>query len=771
MLKPGYYVARQGEPDFGDALALVTAGDVQVVGDVYDEEGVRVLAIHVPEQSRSVRQNAGVAIGTVGVQLGDRFFTNVLRDYEHNFGEKWWREAIQNGVDAGATKIVCTTEDLGDGAWRVTCEDNGSGMTEDVLVRAMLTLGESTKEAGTSTFGGFGRAKELLLLPWIQYTIETRDLSYTSHAADPSQLYRVPMRRGTKLSVVMPSDRCATSAQAIGYIARCNLPNVRFTVNGQTIKAECGKRAKEIREFNYASPAGRPYRARVSVDPKDHDYPWDALVRLNGLYMFELYVSNKPRDLVVIDLEGAAVDMLTSNRDGFAARELRREIDSFLQEVGREKQQALQRKKGIVSEEFVGGERFSASVEEIQNAYDRKQMTARMEAAGLMSELGSLDDMAAAKRALTDMVTARGLPPMEIGSTWTGDVDADTLAEMLGGVKVKGSTHVEAMTRILAWKPDYLVHNEVEGFHVPKKFWPTSMTSDVRRLVKCWAELCRFVMLQLGCSKEFGVGVIFSGSKLAEWRRQRSPKLNRELEWLLINPLPNLTRGDDKKIIDPRDDEQLLNLYAMAIHEATHMVDEVGDHDVSFAAALTANIARTYGQEKRIRAIRRSVLKYDREVRAEIKEAKGRTEVLPKEESEPEVRFVLVYDENAPGSGASRVRIWETFTPEGSAVLVMLEERFGSARAIIVTKRSHDYDYAEYAVEDHQVVFFRPQVLARISREGIGVATDEFKALYHTTVSLSTVQSEFVEATAGRTSASDVSFMFDEAERLAIGKV
>lgn len=770
MLKPGYYVARQGEPDFGDALALVTAGDVEAVGDVYDEEGARVLALYVPERGRSVRQNAGEALGTVGVQLGDRFFTNVLRDYEQNFGEKWWREAIQNGVDAGATKIVCTTEDLGDGTWRITCEDNGSGMDQDVLVRAMLTLGESTKGAGTSTFGGFGRAKELLLLPWIQYTIETRDLSYTSHAADPSQLYRVPMRQGTKLSVVMPGDRCATSAEAIGYIARCNLPNVRFTVNGQTVKAECGRRAKEIREFSYISPSGRPYRARVRTDPKDRDYTYVALVRLNGLYMFEMYVT-KPDDLVVVDLEGAAVDMLTSDRDKFSARDLRRDIEVFLQEVSREKQQALQRKKGIVSEEFVGGERFSASVREVQDAYDRKQQEARREAAGLMSGLGSLDDMEAAARMLSEMVKSRGRLPEEFGSSWTGDVDADTLAEMLGGVKVKGSAHIEAMTKALAWKPDYLVRNEVEGFHVPKKFWPTSMTSDVRRLVKCWAELCRFVMLQLGCGKEFGVGVLFSGSTLAAYWRQHSPKLGRELDWLLINPLPKLTRGEDKQIIDPRDDEQLLNLYAMAIHEATHMVNDVSDHDVSFAAALTANIARTYGQEKRIRAIRRAVLKYDREVRAEIKEAKGRTAARPKEESEPEVRFVLVYDENAPGSGASRVRIWETFTPEGSAVLVMLEERFGSARAIIVTKRSYDYDYAEYAVEDHQVVFFRPQVLARLSREGIGVATDEFKALYHTTVSLSTVQSEFVEATAGRTSASDVSFMFDEAERLAIGKV
>lgn len=771
MLKPGYYVARQGEPDFGDALALVTAGDVESVGDVYDEEGARVLAFRVPESSARVRQNAGEAIGTVGVQLGDRFFTNVLRDYEHNFGEKWWREAIQNGVDAGATRITCTTEDLGDGTWRITCEDNGSGMTQDVLVRAMLTLGESTKEAGTSTFGGFGRAKELLLLPWIQYTIETRDLSYTSHAADPSQLFRVPMRQGTKLSVVMPSDRCATSAQAIGYIARCRLPNVRFTVNGQTIKADCGKRAKEIREFRYESPAGRPYLARVSVDPKDHDYPYDALVRLNGLYMFERYVGNKPPDLVVIDLEGAAVDMLTSNRDGFSSHELRREIDSFVQEVGREKRQALERKRGIVSEEFVGGERFSASTGQIRDAYDRKQQAARMEAAGLMSELGSLDDMAAARRALSDMMKARGLPPQEFSSTWTGDTDADTLAEMLGGVKVKGSAHVEAMTKILAWKPDYLVHNEVEDFHVPKKFWPTSMTSDVRRLVKCWAELCRFVMLQLGCSKEFGVGVIFSGSMLAAYKRQHSPKLNRELDWLLINPLPKLTRGEERQLIDPRDDEQLLNLYAMAIHEATHMADEVSDHDVSFAAALTANIARTYGQEKRIRAIRRSVLKYDREVRAEIREEKGRTAARPKDSPAPEARFQLVYEDYALNNGASRVRIWETFTPEGSGVLVLLEERYGPGRVIIVTDRPYGYDYAEYGANEEQILLFQTKVLSRLSREGLEAATEELRELAHATVSLSTVESEFVESTAGRMSVGDVSFMFGEAERLAIGKV
>jgi hypothetical protein len=324
------------------------------------------------------------------------------------------------------------------------------------------------------------------------------------------------------------------------------------------------------------------------------------------------------------------------------------------------------------------------------------------------------------------------------------------------------------MTKILAWKPDYLVHNEVEDFHVPKKFWPTSMTSDVRRLVKCWAELCRFVMLQLGCSKEFGVGVIFSGSMLAAYKRQHSPKLNRELDWLLINPMPKLTRGEDKQIIDPRDDEQLLNLYAMAIHEATHMADEVSDHDVSFAAALTANIARTYGQEKRIRAIRRSVLKYDREVKAEIREAK-RAEPAPVAQKF-EQHKVFIFDERNPTSSVLRRRIWETYTADGAPVLVAFDEYPGEGRVAGLWEFSHDrFSYFEYTVPSELMVDFIEQVVNPIHKSYAPTAGWRDRGMHELSVAeigLSTALSIWGEWTLKKMSASDFDFVLEEARHL-----
>ncbi len=617
-MKPGYYVSRQGDADFGQALALIAAGEAESVGDIYDPDGTRVVAIYVHGDVR--RNEEREALGTVGVRLGSRFFSNVLRDYESNFGEKWWREAIQNAVDAGAKNVTCKVEPAADDNWMVSCEDDGGGMDQDTLVRAMLTLGGSTKEEGTSTFGGFGRAKELLLLPWLEYTINTRDLSYTSHNDVPSTLFRAPMRKGTRLAVLMPGDRYATAEEAISYIRRCRLPRVNFTVNGERVVAELGKGTKKIREFDYEKD-GRPFKAKVYTDPKDTNYPSYVLVRINGLYMFQEW-SDKPDDLVLIDLEGAAVDMLTSNRDGFAHQRLRNDVRAFGANLAKERRQALEAKSGIVSVEFVGGERFQATAAEMQEAYDKKEWDARQEAADLLDQLGDMSDGDKAGRLLRSIMQRRGLPPEEQQGYWTGQSDPETLAKMLEGVKITGSSHAEAVSRILAWRPDYLVHNEVSGLHVARRFWPQTMTSEVRRLMKIWAELCRFVMLQLGCPKPFGVGVIFSGSMLAAHKEQFSDKLQRRLSWLLLNPTPRYARYDDATLIDPRKDDQLLNLYAMAIHEATHMADEVSDHDVDFAAALTKNIARTYGQEKRIREIRRSALKYDREVRAEIKEAK-----------------------------------------------------------------------------------------------------------------------------------------------------
>ncbi len=623
--EPGYYVSTEGDDDFGPALAMVISGEAEGVGDIYDEEGRRVIALHVSEGR--VRRNAE-AIGTVGMTLGDRFFTNVLRDYASGFGEKWWREAIQNGVDAGARNIVCNVIERDDGNWEVSCEDDGSGMDQDTLVKAMLTLGGSTKEAGTSMFGGFGRAKELLLLPWIEYTIHTRDLSYTSHNAEPSTLYRAQMRKGTLLKVVMPRDKHATEEEAEAYILKCRLPRVRFTVNGKDVVASLGKGAKKIRELLYERD-GRQFKAVIYTDPKNTNYPWDMPVRLNGLFMFDRYVSRKPRDLVLVDLEGAAIDMLTSNRDSFSSDVLRRDVDRYVDELVTEKQQALERKQGLVWEEFVGGERFQADKEEMKRRYEAKMQRANDDVAAVMDETYGVDTTEGLLEAFRKFGERRKEEVPRLPETggirlgeWEASITPSLVLDMAKVARKRGSSDVMAMATVMAWRPDYSVNNEIEGFKVPRKFWPQSMTADVRRLVKMWAEVCRLILLLLGSDATFGVGVIFSKNTLGQCVKKHSDKVGRRLDWLLINPFIDFNGDGDAKVIDVREEEVMHHLFAVAVHECTHLANNVSDHDVDFASALTKNIALTMGQEKMLKLIRREVLKYDREVKAELKEAK-----------------------------------------------------------------------------------------------------------------------------------------------------
>ena len=48
-------------------------------------------------------------------------------------------------------------------------------------------------------------------------------------------------------------------------------------------------------------------------------------------------------------------------------------------------------------------------------------------------------------------------------------------------------------------------------------------------------------------------------------------------------------------------------IYAIAVHECTHIADGISYHDESFASALTRNMARTANRSKQIEVIMKSV--------------------------------------------------------------------------------------------------------------------------------------------------------------------
>src|SRR3990172_3676700 len=134
-------IVSSSDIDYGKALALIESGEARLRGERYDESGEKLVLIE---------EGVGLLRPNASVRIGREFFTTALRDY-NDWQEKWWREAIQNSVDAGATRIQCIARstspeghmmDVAEEQARiaegigvtVSVEDDGGGMSEEVLL-------------------------------------------------------------------------------------------------------------------------------------------------------------------------------------------------------------------------------------------------------------------------------------------------------------------------------------------------------------------------------------------------------------------------------------------------------------------------------------------------------------------------------------------------------------------------------------------------------------------------------------------------------------
>jgi len=585
-------VAPASAAAYGVLEALALADVASLVGVNYHPDGERYIAVLLNqdvEGDGAMRPNAAMRIGR-------EYFTTALRDYA-DWQEKWWREAIQNSVDAGATRIDCLVEPVEEGC-RVSCSDNGGGMDADTILNKFLVLGGTTKTGG-ATAGGFGKAKELLVLPWLAWELHSRDVIVTGSGMEYER-GRGSYRDGTRLSVVMAPDQTTHEAAALAFIGKCYLPEVSFTVNGAKAKADLrvGDLVREWSAANLYYDKARTFRQKL-------------LVRARGLYMFDEWVSEAVAGTLLVEITKPSVEVLTANRDGFRDYETRREVHSFVNELAADVKSALRKKQGLVRTKFRGSGKFLAQT--------RRELEADM-----FARLGTMDPgeprrlalsqeqeeaiyavLAEVSRRAGAADESRGAVADEpVGDV--GEIASAALArEMISGTDFRGASQVEAAVKQLAWQPDFFIVNEVEGFRVPKRFYPENMTPGLRKLAKLWAELCRFVLIQLGSNAEYGVGFVFEDGVGATYIHEDGE------DWLMLNPL----RGGEVKTyasklwtLSASKADDVKWLYAAALHECTHMADGISYHDESFAAALTRNIAKTAGSDRTVQKIRRMVV-------------------------------------------------------------------------------------------------------------------------------------------------------------------
>lgn len=574
-LTPGLYLAPSRTSGYDLLMAAVVAGQAQLVGERFLLDGRKAITVHVGGPKRNPDD------GPRKITIGREFFVTALKDY-HDWKQKWWREAVQNSVDGGASKVDLSAAKNADGTWTVRCSDNGRGMSEDVLLNKFLVLGGTTKVGQAGASGGFGKAKELLILPWISWKIHTKNVIAQGSGIDYS-VTRGPTIAGTVVEVVMPEDNYTYGAPAEAFLAKCFLPQIHFTVDGGRGEADLGAE-DAIQDLGIA---------KVFTTTKEGYTGNYVYVRVNGIFMFETFIGATPGTQVICEITAPSVQVLTANRDGFRDPALQHSMAQLINRIAKDTKSALRKKEGLFERVYEGDPalRFTSKQKEAEI----------IESIGPVSAEGPIVEAAIERVAQIVEGYRQQTEASGQGHGATGIVSGEIVQVLLRAVasddmpRTGGQSTLEAAAKQFVWKPDFTVRNEIKGFKVPKKFMPEGMTPTITKLARVWGELCRWVLIQLACERPYGIGFLFDPETGAAYKADN--RFGEGSGWLLLNPAKNFKKlrwGNDKEadVYSPSKPGDLKWLYAAAVHECTHMADGIDYHDEDFAAALTHNFAK-----------------------------------------------------------------------------------------------------------------------------------------------------------------------------------
>lgn len=260
------------------------------------------------------------------VIMSNEYFKNTIREYQ-DWQLAFFRETGQNSRDAKATKIKYTIEETNDGIL-VTCEDNGIGMDDNILINKFLVMGGSHK-IDNDNVGGFGYAKSIILFCHKEYKIWTNDNYLYGSFGQYSNIEKIKKIKGTRISVLF--DKSLTNVYSLeeklkDWVLNSCIPNVNIYLNNKILRQSKNKLSFEKQDCI----------GKISFDDYENSnsYLW---VRIKGLAMFKKILYPQGTQFYgYLDLNNEnSLESLTANRDCLKPdydRELSRLINSLSNE-------------------------------------------------------------------------------------------------------------------------------------------------------------------------------------------------------------------------------------------------------------------------------------------------------------------------------------------------------------------------------------------------------------------------------------------------------
>jgi hypothetical protein len=492
------------------------------------------------------------------VSIPAGYFHKLTKQEYYDHQSRLIIELLQNSVDAGATKIYL---DFGINSY--TCRDNGRGMTKDRMVEALLTMGGSVKETGST--GGFGHAKICLLFQHESYTIHSRDTKAVGSSLD-YEFVDCEYLNGTLVSAVFSPEYNYNQREmgqlAREYLRKCDL-KCGVYVNGEQFTDWL--RLPQVQD--------EPWAIIYSKEQKPYgDYIY---VRKNGLYMFYQWVQGIDR-IVVVEAKGESVDIFSQNRDSFRG-DYKTYFDLFVQRV-------INDKKGFLSPKprkilYQGMSRFWSTVK--LAVKDIAHTTCVIMGEGAKETVSGLVD------AIADCVGVFAVAEKgyEVGKQEHKEI-ASRLTELINQIPdetVKVAVEALVIGGLTKQTQVDFVVNLADSVYttVPAAFNPNTGKEKHKFLAKLWKVIVEEIMNLTETETNYIIGWTFDKDveASAQWR-----DVDNRYE-VLINPEKFGKRDNIEELI--------AKLRAIGLHEVTHVAKmlkwggSLSSHDEHYASLLT----------------------------------------------------------------------------------------------------------------------------------------------------------------------------------------
>jgi hypothetical protein len=459
---------------------------------------------------------------------------NDLRIYR-DWQSAWWRENIQNSVDAGSSRIDISIIPTDDESSMCIVSDNGCGMSRETLEDTYFVLGETTK-GSANDIGGFGKARILTCFAQNGYNLTTGNLYVwgcgATYEIEEVTTLNKHSHSGVHLAVDVISNADVMRRKLVDYLTMCQLPCDVY-IDGDKWQNWTG-RNRFARDLSF----GKLYTNK-SADPR-------LLVRVNGTLMYSRYTS-APAQVVLEIQQDISRNVLQATRDGMNS-EFQEELDAFLVELAIDKRSALRPKKNK-STAYKGTGTFRSR---------RK------------SKNTDIDDIAKWSTSGQGLGFTDGVPPLPTDNYRYGGLN-------LFDVIIEDDTDNPAVRKVIE-------QYDPNNWDLDKDSVRSNINGEYRRgirrlkLLLVWKAACDKVIEILQDTHydapsdiSWCVGWLFSDTGIG------ANKIDGGISYLLLNPCDK----DGRMRFSLSDKADLCKIISTAVHEVTHILHEY--HDESFA--------------------------------------------------------------------------------------------------------------------------------------------------------------------------------------------